>query len=88
MTGEPQDLIVPPGVTVRLFWCRNDGSGEEQICALVNEGDYFTLERQAQKRGKSVAENLYPQMIDALQSHGYNTPPDCFFVTLDVPPGI
>jgi hypothetical protein len=70
---------------MRLFWCRHDVTGDDEICVVVSERHYFELEKSAQRRGKTVVESLYPELIDQLRAHGYNTPLDCFYVTAELP---
>jgi hypothetical protein len=70
---------------MRLFWNRNEATGEDEIYAVVTEREYFALEIEAQRQGKTIAEILYPQIGDALQAQGYYTPADCFSVCVDVP---
>ena len=67
------------------FWTRNEATGEDQICAVVTEQEYFVLEKDARRQGKTIAEILYPQIIDALQPRGYDTPIDCFSVSIEPP---
>jgi hypothetical protein len=62
-------------------------TGEDEICLVVSQHLYFELEKRAQLRGKTVVENLYPELIDQLRARGYNTPLDCFYVTAELPDG-
>lgn len=83
MTQQAQKLITLPGVTFRIFCFRDDATGEDEIFIMVSEQGYYELEKQAQQRGKTVEENIYPLMIDQFRAHGFNIPPDCFFVTVE-----
>ena len=74
-----------PCIDMRLFWNRDETTGEDTICAVVTEREYFALEKEAQRQGKTIVEIIYPQIIDALQEHGYNTPTQCFFVSVEPP---
>jgi hypothetical protein len=79
--------ITLPGVTFNIFTATDETTGEDQICCVVpTEQDYYKLQREAQKRGKQVDEYLYAEMLPVLKANGYNTPPDCFSVTVGVPP--
>jgi hypothetical protein len=85
MQSPSTSAIALPGVEMTIYCRRDDADGGDQICLVVDERDYFELEKRAPRRGKTVEQDLYCGMIDALQSHGFNTPPDCFFVSVDVP---
>jgi hypothetical protein len=72
-----------------IFTCHDEATGEDEIrCVLDSERDYFELEKVAQQRGKSVEDYLYGEMLPQLQANGYNTPPDCFYVTTERPDDI
>jgi hypothetical protein len=65
---------------------RDPFTGEDHICAVAStEQDYFALEKHAQRRGKTVEQYLYAEMIGTLAAHGFNTPPNCFSVTAGMP---
>lgn len=84
--GEDTPTISLPGVTFTVFMRHQPATGEHEImCVLNDERDYFKLELQAQRRGKSVQDHLYSEMLPLLKAHGLNTPPDCFFVTSSPP---
>jgi hypothetical protein len=84
MTKSGEQQVTSP-TDMRLLWCKHDVIGEDEICVIVSERQYFELEKRAQQRGKTVVENLYPELIDQLKAHGYNTPLDCFYVTAELP---
>ena len=75
-----------PTAHLTLYSCRDPVTGEDAVCAVAaTERDYFEFEKHAQRRGKTVEQYLYAQMIDDLIAHGFNTPPDCFSVTVGMP---
>lgn len=70
----------------RIYSNRDPLTGEDAICVVANtERDYFELEKRAQRRGKTVEQHLYEQMIPDLIAHGFNMPPHCFSVTVGMP---
>jgi hypothetical protein len=69
-----------------IYSSRDPLTGEDAICIVANtERDYFELEKDAQRRGKTVGQYVYEQLIGDLIAHGFNTPPDCFSVTVGMP---
>jgi hypothetical protein len=84
MNKQAQQQTICP-TDMRLFWSRHEVTGEDEICAVVSQHQYFELEKRAQLRGKTVVETLYPELVDQLRAHGYNTPLDCFYVTPQLP---
>lgn len=75
------DTIALSGITFpfEIFGRYNPATGEDQICCVLrNERNYFELELQAQRHGKSVHDHFYAEMLPHLKARGCNTPPIVF----------
>jgi hypothetical protein len=53
------------GVALTIFSHLDPATGDHEICILTSETGYFELERQAQRRGKTVEGYLYGEMAHA-----------------------
>ena len=67
------------GVALTIFSHSDPATGDHEICILTSETGYFELERQAQRRGKTV-EDIFTAKW-RMPSPRYNVTPDCFYVT-------
>jgi hypothetical protein len=75
-----------PPARLTIYSCRDPVTGKDAICVVADtEQDYFELEKHAQRRGKTVKQHLYAQMIGDLIAHGFNPPLDWFSVTVGIP---
>jgi hypothetical protein len=69
-----------------IYRCHDEASGEDKICCVLDsDRDYFRLEEEAQRRGKSIQAYLYGEMIMQLKASSFNTPLDSFYVTTERP---
>jgi hypothetical protein len=73
------------GVALTMFSHADPATGDHEICILTSETGYFELERQAQRRGKTVEGYLYGEMAYAFTAQGIKVPPGHFYVTAGRP---
>ena len=59
MTKQTQQQIASLA-DMRLFWCRHDVTGEDEICVVVSQRQYFELKKGRSSGAKPLSKTFIP----------------------------